>query len=298
MDFFINTETFPKSSYMQRNAFPKDWMHFSRTPGEYILLLIKSGTLYLKEDVTEYVLQENDILLLEPELNHVGYRPAEVDYYFIHMPANTFIPAYNILNPSSYFTLCNHKMYSNDPYSYELYENNKPLFPKQFHLNSAFSKFIFEKMDETILALANKDIYYKTLCSNNQLQILLYIANKYHTKITTINNSDIGRCNDEKLRNILTYLQKNFHEKITGNKIQKDLLMNFDYLNKVFKNNTGLTIFEYLQILRINKSKEYLKNTDLRIYEIAIKCGFSNEYHFNRVFTQKTGTTPGRFRKQ
>ena len=46
--------------------------------------------------------------------------------------------------------------------------------------------------------------------------------------------------------------------------IEKDLLMNFDYLNRVFKKSTGLTIFEYL------------KNTNHHIYEIASNYGFSS----------------------
>jgi AraC-like DNA-binding protein len=296
MDFYLNANVFPKSTYINRNTPLEPWIHFPRTTWEYILFIIKSGTLYLKEADTKYVLQEGDMLLLEPGLHHVGYLPAQVDFYFVHMHRETFRPVGEELIPGDYFKKSNQLMYVSDPYNYDLYESARPLFPKHLHLPAASCKFIIEKIDETIIALSNKDFHYKLLCSSAMLQILLHIANEYRSQVTAAQDGKNTKYGNEKLQIMLTYLQQHYQTKVTGDGIESDLHMNFDHLNRIFKKDTGITIFEYLQLLRINRAKEYLVTTDMRIYEVATTCGFSNEYHFNRVFTKNTGITPLKYR--
>ena len=70
-----------------------------------------------------------------------------------------------------------------------------------------------------------------------------------------------------------------------------------NYIEKLFKNEKGETIFEYIQRLRIEKAKNQLKNTTLTIETIAAKTGFNSSRSFIRVFKKYEGTTPGEFRR-
>lgn len=300
MLFTINTNFFPRTSYMQRNIYPDTWSHFPRTPKEYMLFLIRDGILYLKEDDVSYELHPGDVILLEPGLTHVGYRAAFVDFYFIHMPAETFskLALSSQEAVSRYLADCQMKFYKTMPFDYELYEQYQLPFPKQFQLDRRTQQFVFEKMDESILSLTTGDISYKLTCSSNLLGILTRISKEYAHSIQSDSAKRHPDTNiDQRVHSIFTYIQDHYAQRITGALIEEALHTNFDYLNRVFKANTGSTIFQYLSIFRINKAKEFLITTNKKAYEIAVETGFANEYHFHRVFSNKVGMTPTQFRK-
>lgn len=65
----------------------------------------------------------------------------------------------------------------------------------------------------------------------------------------------------------------------------------------VFKNCTGFTPFEYVNRIRIIKSCDLLAQTNKKITDIAILCGFNNVSYYNRTFTKIIGSTPSQYRK-
>lgn len=73
--------------------------------------------------------------------------------------------------------------------------------------------------------------------------------------------------------------------------------MSRNYFCTVFKELNGLTPWEYINIKRINKAIELLKNTNLSITLIASQCGYNNTANFNKNFKQITGQTPKDIRK-
>lgn len=65
-----------------------------------------------------------------------------------------------------------------------------------------------------------------------------------------------------------------------------------------FKKLFGMTPFEYLKKLRIDRAIELLRTTGNFVSSIAQSCGFSGSSHLIRVFKEMTGTTPTKFRKE
>ncbi len=70
------------------------------------------------------------------------------------------------------------------------------------------------------------------------------------------------------------------------------------YMCHVFKIETGITIIDYRNELRITKAKEMLILTDVSITEIAGLCGFKNSSYFTEVFSKAENITPTKYRKQ
>lgn len=70
------------------------------------------------------------------------------------------------------------------------------------------------------------------------------------------------------------------------------------YFRKRFFEEFGVSPKQYITGLRLNRARQLLTETPLKITEIAEQCGFSNPYHFCRIFKQKTALSPGEYRKQ
>jgi AraC-like DNA-binding protein len=71
-----------------------------------------------------------------------------------------------------------------------------------------------------------------------------------------------------------------------------------NYLRQLFHSQTGMSPKEYLDSIKMNRATELLTTSDLKIYQIAERLGYSDAYHFNRRFSNVIGISPGKYRKQ
>lgn len=69
------------------------------------------------------------------------------------------------------------------------------------------------------------------------------------------------------------------------------------YMRKLFKNHTGMSVSEYVSNKRLEKSMHLLAQTDMNLQDIVVQIGNSDISGFVRFFKQKTGMTPGQYRK-
>ena len=81
-------------------------------------------------------------------------------------------------------------------------------------------------------------------------------------------------------------------------KIAEKLNVSRSHLSNLFKHETGKSFPQFLNNVRINKAKELLKSTNMRISEIAFKVGYGSYEYFNSAFTGSENTPPGDFRKK
>jgi two-component system, response regulator YesN len=94
------------------------------------------------------------------------------------------------------------------------------------------------------------------------------------------------------------WIKNNLGDNITIKKIAQQVYMNPNYFCDYFKNQTGETILDYVTSARLEKAKELLEKTDLKIYDIALSVGYQDTKYFSRLFKQWLGQTPSQFRDQ
>jgi two-component system response regulator YesN len=66
----------------------------------------------------------------------------------------------------------------------------------------------------------------------------------------------------------------------------------------LFKEETGLSLSEYIKRLRVDYGKYLLLNTDVNIADCAIEAGFFDQSHFTKTFKQMEKSTPAQFRRK
>ena len=88
------------------------------------------------------------------------------------------------------------------------------------------------------------------------------------------------------------YIENNYIKNVNLETIAFDLYYSPNYLNRVFKQETGETIYDYAMRYRIEKAKEMLLEPKSKFYEISELLGYSNPAYFGYVFKKYTGLTP------
>lgn len=93
----------------------------------------------------------------------------------------------------------------------------------------------------------------------------------------------------------MRYISENYYKNMSLDDAAKEMGVSKEHLCRTMSNNMGCNFTKLLLNIRTEKAKEYLTNTDLKIYEVAEKVGYSNYESFSRVFKSVTGKSPKEF---
>ena len=100
------------------------------------------------------------------------------------------------------------------------------------------------------------------------------------------------------LKQAIDYIDKNFSDpSISLDKVAKNVNISPSYLSAVFSQEVGQTLTEYITSRRINEAKNMLRNTDMRLSEIAFAVGYKDPHYFSFVFRKVSGCTPSDYRR-
>lgn len=100
------------------------------------------------------------------------------------------------------------------------------------------------------------------------------------------------------IADIKEYISENFDKDISLAELSGKFFMNPYYLSQLFKEKTGDTYLNYLMKLRINRAKELLEKTDLKVYEVCERVGYSDTNYFSKLFEKLVGCRPSEFKKK
>ena len=78
----------------------------------------------------------------------------------------------------------------------------------------------------------------------------------------------------------------------------KHLNLNKSYFCKIFKSETGYTFTNYLNIFRVEKSKNLLKNPNMSLLDVAVSVGFNSQNYYSSVFKKITNKTPLEYKQE
>lgn len=100
------------------------------------------------------------------------------------------------------------------------------------------------------------------------------------------------------LSKMIEYIEDNLHTELSLDILANIVHLNAQYLSRLFKKETGLTITHYITARRLEKAKHYLSHTKDTVTVISEKCGFSDPNYFTRVFKKNEGLSPTQYQQQ
>lgn len=144
----------------------------------------------------------------------------------------------------------------------------------------------------------NKEVGYE-LALKSCIYKLFTLLLRNHSAYTMTPAQFIKRISIHRIFNpILQYIAKRFNEDISVKMLSEMAGLSESYFCHLFKEFTGRTFSEYLNMTRVNKAEYMLRNLDMNISEVAIACGFNDANYFSRIYKRYKNASPSMVRKE
>ena len=157
------------------------------------------------------------------------------------------------------------------------------------------SYFIVTKLIEE---LSNDNLYSNdlSLCYLKQLIIQMLRLNNshFHSKPTTHMQQTYE---NELLNDILLYIDNNIYEKISVSTLCEHFCISTSMLHSLFRKNMNNTAKNYINELKLSKSKELISNSTHTLSEISEMLGFSSIHYFSKKFKSYFNISPTEYSK-
>lgn len=238
---------------------------------------------FLNEGTREFVcagkgftLHEGDVFLVRPDVLHYAYGEVQHEKYGVEF-TEKYIAHY--LTPASRAEYLS------------IFEQNHIVLNKE-------EKEEFRRVYRDTLESFRAKKREESLCFAGVL-LLLGILKKAVLRQKNTQNSleQLLPEAPESLRTVLAYIRSHYAGIHSLEMITEECYVNKFYLSRSFKKYMGITVMEYINMLRLEQACELLVKTDLGVGEIAENCGYVNKSHFSTLFKRNMGVAPLSFRK-
>lgn len=135
-------------------------------------------------------------------------------------------------------------------------------------------------------------IYIETL----RLAATFHILENYsNQKIISIDMQ--GGLTKKNLNKVLEYIHDHFQEDFGLTELAGLVGFSTRYFSELFKISTGSSPFEYLLSFRLSKASQLLRTTNLPVFDVALRSGFSSASNFSRAFRKRYSVAPIKYRQ-
>lgn len=133
------------------------------------------------------------------------------------------------------------------------------------------------------------------LCRLQLSALLMHLANYANENLLLEEKS--SKITNPTIEKIQEYISTNYKTDLSLIQISEQFYISPNYLSRLFKKTTNLTLIEYINSVRLMAAKNLLDTTQKNLEKIAAETGFSSGAHFSRVFKESTGFSPLHYRK-
>ncbi|MEM5769116.1 MAG: AraC family transcriptional regulator, partial [Bacillota bacterium] len=104
------------------------------------------------------------------------------------------------------------------------------------------------------------------------------------------------KASDDPVSRVMLYIQDHMTEELTVEQLSSLIYVSKSYLSRIFKQQTGLSLIEYLRLIRVETAKALLISSNTSVTEISYIIGYNSPKYFCRAFRSCTGMSPREFK--
>ena len=153
----------------------------------------------------------------------------------------------------------------------------------------------YEQLLDELYGIAASDLYIRDMKIFEKLAAILSLLMEESWNQSGV--SPRAPHSKREMQPVKDYIDQHYKEKISLEQLAELFYINKFYLTRVFKQQYGLSINNYIQMLRITHAKQLLRFSTLSVEEIGRECGIEDGNYFSRVFKKIEEVSPGEFRR-
>ncbi|MBE7083180.1 MAG: AraC family transcriptional regulator [Clostridiales bacterium] len=227
------------------------------------LIYIIKGTIEFNFNSETFTASDRELIFVNANTIHsFNHTSTTADYYFL-VVENKFLKNNNLYSETAFF---------------------------EKKLNDEESLAFFEKI---IKESQKNDDFSNIAITSTIMSLFVHLNRKYLTKP---NLSKVASKQLELVKSTLTYINENYKEKLKVEDVANQLYFSKSYLSHTFKKVTGISIIDYINLVKCQTAKTLILN-GLEILEAAKECGFTDFSYFTRVFKKTLGILPSNVKK-
>lgn len=242
-----------------------NWENGRTLPNFCILYITKGEGIFETKEIKKKIVKEGSIILLYPNVWH-RYRPKK------SIGWKEYWISFNGEQPR--------KLLKNN-----ILNINKPV------LNIGLNENIINLYNQSLELLQNEDIGFREILSSLTYQIIARINSNEKRK--KFGGTEIQII----VLKAKIYLAENISKQVNFKDLAEELNVGYSWFRRMFQHYTHLPPSQYFLLLKLNKAKTLLVESDKHIGEISQFLGFETQYYFSKFFKKRTGVSPSDWRK-
>lgn len=256
----------PKVTTVGRHEVKESWVHSPRFVNINTMIYVIEGTVYISEDEYSYEISKDQVFFLKSGCRQTGTKPiiSGTNWYWVSFETNH-----------------NDMLQSNYPY-------NILELPKIVQCSC------FDKIYSTLSHMEGlyvSDIPYKSQLLDGYLHQIFY-------ELLNLGKSETDEMTSRSIApKVIRLLNNTLGNKLSADYISNTLGMNYSYISRQFKKETGIPISQYYMKIKVNQAINLFYTTNMNISEISDKLGYPNPYYFSRVFKKVIGMSPTEYKQ-
>ncbi|HAX51838.1 helix-turn-helix domain-containing protein [Muricomes intestini] len=193
-----------------------------------------------------------------------------------------------------------HKYYADnqDPWSI-LWVHFKGENTKYFPLDECRTVQINSKYSENRMAVFF-NLIFRVLERNYTMGNFIYLSQVLSLLLAEVyyrEKVDESSVQDKHVTMVIRFMYKNLTKQLTLEEISREVDLSKSYLNSIFKEQTGRSPVDFFLHLKMQEACKLLQSTDMYIYEVSTKMGYTDPYYFSRIFKKVVGVSPKEYKK-
>ena len=248
---------------------------------QFELVYVQRGEATFDISGTKVQVGKKNLLLIKPKQPHRLIVEEEKQCSLLVLKFYFKVPDKNSISPISLEDFVNYV--------------GKQQFGAFITLGSNYKNEIVSALNRITAEMRNSREDSEFLCSLITMELFVWLSRALKSEW-----ENSMKKHQEKLKEMLEsardFIDEKYMEDIGLNDIANYIYLSPSHFARVFKRMFGVSPIQYLLSVRINRSKELLEQTEMKIGDIALNVGFSAQQRYNEIFRKQMKMSPSEYR--